>query len=395
MPAEHLGLCRTLLDDGETRCSVPVKPGRQSCPRHTSAYDASYKRYKDAENAAKDLRAAAQTKRGDVHTIPPEDVEPRIKRVSAYIKALESELQLRNEHDQRFIGNPDKGHLQRLDALEKQLTHHRDIVETLRARLRIQRLKPAGQPTPPKHRRRHRHTVSDPTPQPPAPSASRSFRRRSHGQPSQRRGGHGKSHSVQTGSVQGRKEHPIVLTGEGEGLVEEDDGLGHPIRPSALSFHVLEDSWVGGASGQGVEAEYQGGGVAERYEDEGCQEEPTQCEEDRPILTASCLPVGATNASPPSPSRREPTNEDGSSLQECSENGDTSTRCPVPPSPLPWIVGEYPGANPEHVEEGNEAQLGAAHRGGYLKYAFAAILPATMIVLIRMFTTIRGRTSRI
>ena len=105
MPTGHPVVCRTLLDDGQTRCSVSVKSGRQSCAKHTAAYDASYKRYKDAEGAARDLRAAAQTKRGDVHTIPPEDIEPRIQSVRAYIEALESEVRLRTEHDERFIGD--------------------------------------------------------------------------------------------------------------------------------------------------------------------------------------------------------------------------------------------------------------------------------------------------
>ena len=105
MPTGHPVVCRTLLDDGQTRCSASVKPGRQSCPRHTAAYDASYKRYKDAESAAKDLRAAAQTRRGDVHTMAPENIGPRIESVRVYIEALEDEVRLRTEHDRRFIGD--------------------------------------------------------------------------------------------------------------------------------------------------------------------------------------------------------------------------------------------------------------------------------------------------
>ena len=101
----HPAVCRTLLTDGQTRCSALLKPGRQSCRKHAPAYDASYERYKRAEEAAEDLRAAAQTKRGDVLTIPSEEIKPRIKSVRAYIKALESELWLRKEHDVRFIGN--------------------------------------------------------------------------------------------------------------------------------------------------------------------------------------------------------------------------------------------------------------------------------------------------
>nr|VWP00452.1 Uncharacterized protein [Ganoderma boninense] len=92
------------LHPPECRPSIPA-PGRQSCTKHAPAYDASYKRYKDAESAAKDLRAAAQTRRGDVHTLPLGDVGPRIGSVRAYIEALEREVRLRNEHDQRFIGD--------------------------------------------------------------------------------------------------------------------------------------------------------------------------------------------------------------------------------------------------------------------------------------------------
>ena len=68
-------------------------------------YDASYERYKGVENAAKLLRAAARTKRSDVHTIPAGEIEPRIDSIQKYLDALELELSLRMEHDARFIGD--------------------------------------------------------------------------------------------------------------------------------------------------------------------------------------------------------------------------------------------------------------------------------------------------
>ena len=98
-------VCRTLLDDGMTRCLSTVRPGRQSCSKHAAVYDASYEGYKGVENAAKLLRAAAQTKRSDVHTIPAGETGPRIDSIQKYLDALELELKLRMEHDARFIGS--------------------------------------------------------------------------------------------------------------------------------------------------------------------------------------------------------------------------------------------------------------------------------------------------
>ncbi|TBU25416.1 hypothetical protein BD311DRAFT_497979 [Dichomitus squalens] len=130
-------VCHTLLDGGDTRCSAAVRRGRQSCGKHAAAYDASYKRYKNAENDAKLLRAAAQTKRSDVHTLPASEIETRIKNVQVYSDALELELTLRREHDAYFIGDPDEGHRKRLQALKQQIKHHRDVLAALHARLEM------------------------------------------------------------------------------------------------------------------------------------------------------------------------------------------------------------------------------------------------------------------
>ena len=286
----------------------------------------------------------------------------------------------------------DQGHLKRLDALERQLTHHRDIVDALRTRL--QRLKPAGQSTPPKARRHHRHTRSDPTPQPvPAPStpSPRPSQRRSHGKSGQRKGGHGKSRSVQAGSIQGQNEH--LVPGQEERVVEEDNGFGVLAKHSALSFPVLDDARVGGALGRCLETESSGGGTAERMEDGSGREESiagaAARRRDNRWTPSDSLNVGyptsdAVKTSPPpsSPvesdgSTRGPTREGGTS-QEHSDNDGSFTSGAVPPSPLPRIVGEYPGADPGDEKRESRAELGESHYGRYWKYTFTAILPVSM-----------------
>ena len=288
----------------------------------------------------------------------------------------------------------DEGHLKRLDALERQLTHHRDIVDALRTRL--QRLKPAGQSTPPKARRHHRHTRSDPTPQPaPASSAPspRPSQRRSHGKSNQRKGGHGKSCSVQTGSIQGQKEHLIL---EREEVVEEDDGPGRVANPAESSFRISDGVWVRDALVRGLVTECSGGGTAERVEDSSCQEESiagpvSQREDERSVLSSGISmrypAVDTKKTSPPLPSLRVPDgsrsgpkniNEDGTS-QEYPESEDTSPRRSIPPYPVPHIVGEYPGVCPEDEERGSGAEPEASHQWRYLKYVLTGILSVRMI----------------
>ncbi|KAI1784161.1 hypothetical protein LXA43DRAFT_244143 [Ganoderma leucocontextum] len=405
MPTANPFICRTLLSDGQTRCSAFVKPGRQSCLKHTSAYDASYERYKHAENAAKDLRAAAQTKRGDVHTLPSEEIEPRIKSVRAYIEALELESRLRREHDGRFIGDPDEGHRKRLDALEKQLTHHRDIVEALCARL--QRLKPDGQSSPPKHRRRHRHTLSDPTPQP-TPPVTRASRRRSHGQ-QKHKGAHRKSRSDQSGFKEWKDEHLIVSVDQGNGEVEEENAFHYLVEPSGPLLRESEGACVGGALGRGLEVEGSVGGSGGQVEDEHRLEESTA------VAAAGCEgsaigPVDAatihrivdpTNTSLPPPwpiepagPRKKPANDEGASRQ-LAEDDDTLAGSTVSPSPLPQIVGEYPEVDSENQETGGGGNPGTSRHGRYLQYALTAILPVTVVALNRTFATIRDSASKI
>ena len=177
---------------------------------------------------------------------------------------------------------------------------------------------------------------------------------------------------MQAGSIQGQK----------------DDGPGGVAKPAEPSFRIPDGAWVRDALLQGLEAECSRGGTAERVEDSSYQEESIagpaiQCEDGRAIpssgLSARYPAVDIAKTSPPPPLLIEP---DGPrtvlTKKDDPDSDSASTRCPIPPSPVPQIVGEYPGADPGDEKRESGAELGESHYGRYWKYTFTAILPVSM-----------------
>ncbi|TFK85243.1 hypothetical protein K466DRAFT_495142, partial [Polyporus arcularius HHB13444] len=132
MPNSSHSLCKYLVD-GHTRCHAPATRGHV-CKAHRPAYDESYERYKDAGNDARALSASARIKHSEVGQLARAEVDVRVVDIAAYIDALERERAARKEHDRAFVGEPDDGHRARLEKIEKQLEHSRDILHMLRSR---------------------------------------------------------------------------------------------------------------------------------------------------------------------------------------------------------------------------------------------------------------------
>ncbi|TBU25418.1 hypothetical protein BD311DRAFT_498029 [Dichomitus squalens] len=129
-------VCRALLTDGKTRCSVALPFEGLSCATHRTAYDASYQNYKEAEREVEESRKAARLSRREVRRLLLHEIDPRMQKVRVHVDALSKELALREEHILRFIGTPDIGHCQRLERLRRQVTHHCGILQALRERNR-------------------------------------------------------------------------------------------------------------------------------------------------------------------------------------------------------------------------------------------------------------------
>ncbi|KAI0717136.1 hypothetical protein C8Q76DRAFT_616492, partial [Earliella scabrosa] len=136
MPSSSRSRCTTLLADGLTRCSVTLVAPAHACRAHECAHDASYQRYKEAADAAAHLSGPAKLSRGAVRLLPLESLDERSQDVRAYMQAVRLEMELREEHDRKFVGNPDKGHRMRLDKLKGRIDHCKHLLVAMRARRR-------------------------------------------------------------------------------------------------------------------------------------------------------------------------------------------------------------------------------------------------------------------
>lgn len=104
MPNSSRSTCRALLSDGDTRCRGRLARSAHACSLHVEAHDASYERYKTAAEVALRLRPHMQIKRSEVHSLPSGSLNTRMEGVRAYMKAVRREMELREEHDRRFVG---------------------------------------------------------------------------------------------------------------------------------------------------------------------------------------------------------------------------------------------------------------------------------------------------
>ena len=289
----------------------------------------------------------------------------------------------------------DEGHIKRLDALEKQLTHHRDIAEALRAKL--QRLKPEGDFSPPKHRPRHRHTSSDPTPQP-APSVTRSPRKRSRGQPKEQRGAHRRGRSEQSGSKK-QDEDPFAASDHGKGASKESGGFDGALVPTGSMLQESKSTCSEGQLMRGLGIVSSGGGEGEQGADEDSQTESIVSGHRHGIIpldndTALHAIVEVVNTGSPShllteldcSTRRLPNNTD--IARQPSETDDTLvSTCAKPLSPLLQVVGEHPEAGSESEEAGSDGREnpGTSCGGEFLTDALAVILSVrTKLLYVRL-----------
>ncbi|TFK92173.1 hypothetical protein K466DRAFT_481222, partial [Polyporus arcularius HHB13444] len=134
MPRSSSRLCQYPVDE-QTPCHAPAS-GEYVCSTHSQAYFESYQRYKDAADYADALSAAAQLEPRKVRELHRAEVKFRLEDVDAYIVAREREKTLRIEHGWSFFGGkPDEGHRARLQWIEQQLEHSRNILRLLQSRL--------------------------------------------------------------------------------------------------------------------------------------------------------------------------------------------------------------------------------------------------------------------
>ncbi|TBU41551.1 hypothetical protein BD309DRAFT_260553 [Dichomitus squalens] len=364
-------VCHTLLDGGHMRCSAAVRSGRQSCGKHAAEYDASYKRYKSAENDAKLLRAAAQTKHSDVHTLPASEIEPRIKHVQVYSDALELELTLRRQHDAYFIGDPDEGHRRRLQALEQQIKHHRDVLAALHARLEM--MHPAVKRT--SQRKRRRGSVAEITaqsaprvPQPQATSHHSPKRYR----PAQSNRGRDERKKFEEGH-QPRSTTPALGSQKRALVVRNSLGPRWTERCRVTEVDVMR---TGDQSRQDIIAEVSPDvGVVRNEQEERATHAP---EDGGPFSEGADPPCQMARAlralrTPSSPTIQVDTNEVTSSPSRLRMPGE-------------YIPTDHEGAHSEHSGGDSERSHGLPEHGRrYLHYALAAILQLAVFALIRKF----------
>ncbi|TBU25417.1 hypothetical protein BD311DRAFT_497961 [Dichomitus squalens] len=128
---DHTSIARELF-----RASRLAKHSSALGEEYEAARRASYQQYKNVRSAATQLRDAASTRHHDAGSLPPEDIEPRMGHIRKYLDALELEYKLRKAHHAKYDGDLDQGHQRRLQALEEQIWHHRDILRILTSRLR-------------------------------------------------------------------------------------------------------------------------------------------------------------------------------------------------------------------------------------------------------------------
>ncbi|KAI0760669.1 hypothetical protein C8Q74DRAFT_246436 [Fomes fomentarius] len=134
MPNSSRSTCRALLSDGNTRCRGRLARSAHACSLHVEAHDASYERYKTAAEVALRLRPHMQIKRSEVRSLPSGSLNTRMEGVRAYMKAVRREMELREEHDRRFVGTPDDGHRMRIEKLNAWYDHCKGLLHALRVR---------------------------------------------------------------------------------------------------------------------------------------------------------------------------------------------------------------------------------------------------------------------
>ncbi|KAI0693536.1 hypothetical protein C8T65DRAFT_64201 [Cerioporus squamosus] len=218
MPASHSAtteiprssprLCQRLVDV-HTRCNAPIAR-RHVCKAHIQAYEESHERYKDAANDARALSASARLKRSEVGQLGRAEVEDRIVDIGAYIDALEREKLLRKEHDWTFVGEPDEGHRTRLQKIEQQLEHSRDIIHMLRSRRGRLERNSRGQPC-----RARSAILPEQPPASEAGSSSRSPRHRNRRRGDEERGAQSRAAARKRLSKERERQHVVVIEANG------------------------------------------------------------------------------------------------------------------------------------------------------------------------------------
>ncbi|KAI9566640.1 hypothetical protein HD554DRAFT_1102897 [Boletus coccyginus] len=132
--------CRTLLEDGITRCcrlATEGHPKPERCKEHHAQYRTQYKKYKVASKVVDEVKGDAELPtRGEISRYTDRHaVLEKVSWVCDYLEAVREEKDGREIHQKRFfLEEPDDGHKHRLELLERTLVRAEDVLDALQRR---------------------------------------------------------------------------------------------------------------------------------------------------------------------------------------------------------------------------------------------------------------------